>query len=228
MADLSNKQTKLFFLSGIDNLRDPARSTQWRLLIPANIFAATGIQPTNGLDFGTGEEGTDDFALHIKQCQIPGIEIQDDKHNYMGFESSYPVKANISADIPMETIMLEDIRAYEAVMAWQQSVLNTGLLVDESNQDRMNKTGLRLGAGNHKDIQNPTSTVLRNSDVKIELYNWMLKQPILQVRLINAYPQKVEGVDLSYSDAKILNFKFVVHCDRWTMHVNKGYTTGLQ
>jgi hypothetical protein len=226
MAKLDTK-TKLFFLSGIDNLRDPARSTRWRLLIPSEIFAATGISPTNGLDFGVGEEGTDDFALHVKSCQIPGISIDDDKHHYMGFESSYPVKANIDADINFETILLEDMRAYEAVLAWQQSIINTGVLVDGNNQDRMNETGLRLGLGNHKDIVNETGKVLRNSDIKIELYNWMRGESIMQMRMINAYPTKVDGMDLSYSDAKILNFKFNLHCDRWTVKVNPDYQTGL-
>lgn len=227
MADLTNPQTKLFFLSGIDNLRDPARSTRWRVLIPAEVFAATGIQPTNGLDFGTGEEGTDDFALHVKSCQIPGIGIQDDQHNYMGFKSSYPVNADISAEIDFETIMLEDMRAYEAVLAWQQSILNTGVLVDESSQDRMNQTGLKLGLGNHKDVESDTSLVLRNADIKVELYNFMRGETILQMRMINAYPKRVEPVGLSYSDAKILNFTFKLHCDRWTVHVPDGYATGL-
>lgn len=226
MADFSN-QTKLFFLSAIDNLRDPVRTTRWRVLIPSEVFAASGIQVTNGDQFTNGEDGTDNFALHVKSCQIPSIKIDKGEHHYMGFPSSHPINAQISADINFESILLEDMRAYEAMVGWEQACLNTGILVDNQKQDRMNQTGLRLGLGNHKDITNPNAQVLRNANVKIELYNWMRGDVIMRLNLINAFPLEVAGFDLSYQNAAIANFKFRLHADRWTIQIPEDYSTGL-
>jgi len=226
MADFSN-QTKLFFLSAIDNLRDPVRTTRWRVLIPSEVFAASGIQVTNGDQFTNNEDGTDNFALHVKSCQIPTIKLDQGQHHYMGFPSSHPVNAQISADINFESILLEDMRAYEAMLGWQQACLNTGILVDDQGKDRMNQTGLRLGLGNHKDVANPTNQVLRNANIKIELYNWMRGDVIMRLNLINAYPTEVAGFDLSYQNAAIANFKFGLHADRWTIQIPEDYSTGL-
>lgn len=226
MADFSN-QTKLFFLSQIDNLRDPVRNTRWRVLIPSEVFAATGISITNGDQFSNGQDGTDDFALHVKTCQIPEITVMEGQHHYMGFPQHHPINAKIDANIAFETIMLEDMRAYEAILAWEQAALNTGVLVNESNQDRMNQTGLRLGLGNHKDPESATSIILRNNTIKVELYNWMRGDVIMRLNLINAYPTKVGGFNLSYKQADFVKFDFTLHADRWTIQIPSDYTTGL-
>jgi len=220
--------SKMFFLSAIDNLRDPARNTKWRFLVPSNVFDATGIKVTNGLDFATGEEGTDDFALHVDNCNVPEIVTKTDHLNWMGFKSAFAVNADISADMNFTAKVLEDMRAYEAMLAWQQNTINTGILVDADGQDRMNKTGLPLGLGQHKDMKNATNLVLRNNSIKVELYNWQRGDVILRLNLINSMPTKVGGFNLEHSEnAKLLNFDFGLHCDRWTLEFPSGYQTGL-
>ena len=221
------KDSKMFFLSAIDGLRDPARNTKWRMLLPAKIFAATGIKPTNGLDFGTGQAGEDDFALHIDQASIPEIKTSVDNLNWMGFKSAYPTGADISADIKFTCKLLEDMRAYEAMLAWQNNLYNTGILVDANDKDRVSETGLVLGLGAHKDMQNTTSTVLRNNTIKVEMYNWMRGEPTMRLTLINAFPVDIGGWQLEHSEqGKLLSFDFTLHCDRWTVYIPEPYTTG--
>jgi len=230
-----------FFLNKIDGLRDPVRNTRWRLLIPQDVFKASGIKVTVGNDFGLAEgvAGTEDFALHVKTCAIPDIELTEDKHWYMGFGSSYPVNAKIDADLQFQTILLEDVRAFEAMIAWSQACLNTGLLAQNEASDGLNNRmtedgGLELGLGQHKDKGNlphgADVNVLRNSSIRIELYNWMRGDRILQLKLINAYPTKVEGPkDFKYTqDAAIQNFNFTLHCDRWTLYVPKDNGVGFK
>lgn len=226
MADFSN-QTKLFSLNGIDNLRDPVRNTRWRVLIPSEIFAATGIAVTNGAQFSNGQDGTDEFALHVKTCKIPELKNESKDHVYMGFKQKHVVNTDMSAEIDFQTILLEDMRAYEAMIAWEQSCHNTGVLSDGSTSDRMNQTGLRLGLGNHKDKENNTSMVVRNNTVKVELYNWMRGDVIMRLNLINAFPTSIGGFDLNYNSADLVNFTFKLMCDRWTVQIPEGYTTGL-
>ena len=229
MADLSDKKTKMFFLSAIDNLRDPARNTRWRMMIPAGIFAATGIKPTNGLDFGSGEAGMDDFALHIDSCDIPAIDMKTDDLNWMGFKSAYPVSADISADIKLKAKLLEDMRAYEAMVAWEQNLLNTGILTDANSNDRVSDVGVRLGLGQHKDYQNATSTALRNNVVRVEMYNWMRGEVIFRLNLINTFPKNIGGWNLEHGESgKLINFDITLHCDRWSIYIPENYATGIK
>ena len=226
MADFST-QTKLFSLNGIDNLRDPVRNTRWRVLIPSEIFAASGIQVTNGNQFSNGQDGTDEFALHVKTCKIPELKNEAKDHCYMGFKQKHVVNTDMSAELDFQTILLEDMRAYEAMIAWEQACHNTGILVDKNNNDRMNATGLKLGLGNHKDVKNDTAMVVRNNTAKVELYNWMNGDVIMRLNLINAFPTKIAGFDLNYNQADLVNFNFTLACDRWTVQIPEGYKSGF-
>lgn len=219
-----NKKTD-FFLGAIDGLRDPFKTTKWRVLLPPEVFRASGLSPTNGDTFGS-IAGEDNFALHVKGCNIPEISVEYKEVEYMGFKSFFPVNAKIDAEIEFETILLEDMRAYEAILAWEQSIVNTGLLVDDTDQDRMGATGLELGLGNHKIGTNPTSQVLRNQSVRVELYNWMRGDVILRLTLVNASPTKVAGPALAYGNADLAKFKFSLRCDRFTIFTPPQYLTG--
>lgn len=236
-----NIDPTFFFLNKIDGLRDPVRNTRWRLLIPQSVFQASGLEVTNGNDFGTGSDvnGTDDFALHIKTCDIPDIELKFENHFYMGFGSAYPVNADISANLDFESILLEDMRSYEAMLAWEQACLNTGILSSDeksSLKNRMTDEGqLELGLGQHKDEQNNAFgtgvlNVIRNTDVKVELYNWMRGDRILILKLINAFPTKVNGPKAfaQGTNAKLQKFNFTLHCDRWSLFIPKDYAAGFK
>jgi hypothetical protein len=239
MFNPTDNNNSLYFLSAIDTLRDPVRNTRWRVLVPGEIWAATGLKPTNGNSF-EGEDGMDNFALHVKSCQIPQVQILEDKHWWMGFPSHYPVNATIDASINFETILLEDMKAYEMMMAWNQSCLNTGVLVTDTvgnnsagtttaeGTNRISETGLKVGLGAHKDTQDLVyNRVLRNNTIRIQLYNWMRGDVILNLNLINAYPITVAvPTALNYNNAQIMNFQFTLHADRWQVAIPGGYSTG--
>jgi len=231
MADIENATTKTFFLSNIDNLRDPVRNTRWRMLIPGEIWTAAGIITSQGgvkfSEIGT-VEAADDFALHIKTCTIHNITTMTAQHNYMGFPSFFPVNAKIDADFPFDAILLEDMRAYEAVLGWHQACINTSLL-ERNDVDRTNSTGLRLGLGHHKDNDDANRAVVRNSTIKVELYNWTNGDIILTVKLHNAFPTAINGFPLTYApDAALVNFNFTLHCDRWSVVIpNSDYNASV-
>ena len=221
--------TKSFFINAIDNLVDPMRNTRWRVFVPDTIWNAVGIKTTNGPSFNADAYGGD-FFLHVKTAKIPEITITEGAHYYMGFLSNYPINAKVNGEMPFETIMLEDIRAYEAMLGWSNACINTGLLMPGGQlnagtgdqNDRMTDTGIRLGLGSHKDVKNIDHEVLRNQTVKVELFNWMTGSPILTITLINAWPKAVSGADLTYkSDASLVNFNFTLIYDRWNVVVHK-------
>lgn len=224
MADFSTK-TKLFFQSGIDVLRDPVRSTRWRVLIPSEVLKVVGkVNLANG-SFAGNTDGTDDFALHVKSCKFPERTIEMQEQFYMGFGQAHVTNAKLSADIPFESILLEDMRAYEFMLAWQSMCINTGALLSESGVDKVNDSAnIRLGLGTHKDANNNDLVgVVRNSTVSIELYNWMNGDVIARMSMVNAFPTNVGGFNLSYQSASLINFPFTLHCDRWNVSVIEKY-----
>jgi hypothetical protein len=224
MADFSTK-TKLFFQSGIDGLRDPVRSTRWRVKIPTEVLKVVGkVNLANGNFAGT-EDGTDNFALHVKSCKFPERVIQMQEQFYMGFGQAHVTNATLAADIPFQSILLEDMRAYEFMLAWQSMCINTGVLINEAGVDKVNQSAnIRLGLGTHKDTNNNDLVgVVRNSTVAIELYNWMNGDVIARMNMVNAFPINVGGFDLAYQTASLINFPFTLHCDRWEVAVIEKY-----
>lgn len=204
-----------FFISKIDGLRDPYKTTRWRVLIPGAIFQ--NVVTRNG-QFKDAD-GADDFALLVKTCKIPDIGIEYKEINYMGFKSWFPVNAKIDAEMPFEGILYEDMRGYEAMLGWQQAILNTSLLQDGDKKDLTEATaGNGVGLGREKNGNND-KFLLRNNTIKIELYNWMTGLPVMTVHLINASPMKVGGPSLNYANAEIGKFDFTLKCDRWSVEI---------
>lgn len=218
-----------FYLSAIDHLKDPSRKTRWRMLLPGSVLTSTGYASTNKLNlFDDTVEATDEFALHVKSCKIPDITLEQATHNYMGFKSFFTTNAKIDAEFPFQTILLEDARAYEAILAWHQACLNTGLLKVGGNagttgpgaDEFTGASGVKLGLGHHKDDE--TIHVTRNNNIKVEMYNWYTGKVILTVTLINAVPKTVGGWEMDYNEGGLNSFTFTLHADRWTVNITEN------
>jgi len=157
-----------FYLSAIDNLADPSRKTRWRMILPGSILGK--YSNTNKADlFKNSESQMDDFALHIKQCKIPDMTVTQQAHNYMGFKSNYVVNAKLDADFTFQAILLEDARAYEALLAWQQGSINTGVLRKQGKDAFTSESLIPLGLGHHKDSPDAKNLVVRNTIAKCEM-----------------------------------------------------------
>jgi len=217
--------TKLFFLNAIDNLRDPVRSTRWRVLIPQEVLRVIGLVSLANGSFDATVEGTSDFALHVKSCKIPDRNLETAEQFYMGFSQAHVTNTQLGADIPLESILLEDMRAYQAMHTWQSMCMNTGVLKAKDGSDIISSAAnIRLGAGVHKDAaNNDLVSVVRNSTVAIELYNFMNDNVIARYTLLNAFPKSVGGYNLSYQSASLINFPFTLHCDNWSFTAMDDY-----
>ena len=225
---------KVFWAGNIDQLPDPVRTTRWRFIVDQDIFQATGIDPTNGDSFGKDFESQKNFTIHIVEGpKIPELQTKDDKIMYMGFEKYYPVQQQqLAGTVDLTGLLLEDGRAYETVLAWNQCCLNTGILNSDgkgdtnagSNRIADGKNAIELGLGQQENYSNPTAILLRNQNVTLELYDWMYGEVIMAIRYINAWPQKVSVPDnFNYTDAKLAKFKFTLRYDRWNIWFPGGY-----
>jgi hypothetical protein len=232
-VELSDKK-KIFYASMVDTLPDPVRSTRWHLLVSNEIFKAVGIQPTNGTDFGISPETAKEFSIHISDgAKIPDAAIKYESIWYMGYEKRYPVQQqNLAGDMPLNALLLEDGRGYEAMLAWNQCCLNSGILNktgigdtnSESNRIEDGTNKLYLGLGQQENYLNSTAVLLRNSHVTLVLYDWMYGNVIMGIRYINAWPSKVGvGTQMTYQNATLMKFNFTLTYDRWNIWFNPDY-----
>ena len=225
---------KVFWAGNIDQLPDPVRTTRWRFIVDQDIFQATGIEPTNGDSFGKDFESQKNFTIHIVEGpKIPDLQTKEDKIMYMGFEKYYPVQQQqLAGTVDLTGLLLEDARAYETVLAWNQCCLNTGILNSDgkgdtnagSNRIADGKNAIELGLGQQENYSNPTAILLRNQNVTLELYDWMYGEVIMAVRYINAWPMSVSvPTEFKYDSATLAQFKFTLKYDRWNIWFPGGY-----
>jgi hypothetical protein len=225
---------KVFWAGNIDQLADPVRSTRWRFCVDQDIFQAIGIDPTNGDSFGKDFESRKNFTIHIVGGpKIPDVKTKRENISYMGFKKWYPTQQDgLDGTVELTGLLLEDGKAYETILAWNQCCLNTGILNSDgkgdtnaaSNRIADGKNAIELGLGQQENHTNPTAILLRNQNVTLELYDWMYGEVIMAIRYINAWPAevKVDG-NLSYNEAKLMQFKFTLQYDRWNIWFPGGY-----
>lgn len=234
MALSEEQKKKVFYASAIDHLVDPQRTTRWRLIVPSDIFRLVGVNCTNGVHFGT-EGGDDEFALHVQTGKIPPVETEDKQINYMGFESWFPTKQkNLAGTFDIDCLLLEDMRALEMMMAWNQTIFNQGILSNTGTNDAIHESDrianegnnrIYLGLGQQENHNNVYAGLLRNASIRLELYDWMYGNVTLSVLFVNAWPKKVDasGVNLKYDSADLGKFKVQFRYDRFNFFIPPNY-----
>lgn len=234
MAVTDEQKKKVFFGAAIDHLPDPARSVKWRMIIPKEIFEEIGLEPTNGQSFAM-DGGDDEFTLHIVGApSLPVVKTDNKAIDYMGFQKYFATKQDgLAGEAEFTALFLEDMRAYEAMLAWNQACLNTGILskseMSESVHDKNRtategKNRVHLGLGQQANHNNPTALLVSNTTVRMELYDFMYGDVILAVNYINAWPDEV-SVDGSfdYAQSNLMKWKFKLRYDRFNLWIPPGY-----
>lgn len=235
MALSEEQKKKVFYASAIDHLVDPQRSTRWRLVIPSDIFKLVGVKCTNGVHFGT-EGGDDEFALHVQGgAKVPAVKTKDAKINYMGFEKWFAVQQDgLAGEMDIKCLLLEDMRAYEMMLAWNQTCFNQGILSNTGTNDAIHESDrvanegnnkIYLGLGQQENHNNTYAGLMRNASIRLELYDWMYGNVTLSVLLVNAWPKQVDASQfgLDYETAKLGTFSVKFRYDRFNLFIPPGY-----
>lgn len=234
MALSEEQKKKVFYASAIDHLVDPQRSTRWRLVIPTDIFGLVGVNCTNGVHFGT-EGGSDEFALHVQSAKVPAAKIKDAAINYMGFQKYFAVQQDgLAGEMDVKCLLFEDMRAYEMMMAWNQTCFNQGILSNTGTNDAIHESDrianegnnkIYLGLGQQENHNNPYAGLMRNASIRLELYDWMYGNVTLSVLLVNAWPKHVDASQfgLDYENAKLGSFNIKFRYDRFNIYIPPGY-----
>lgn len=216
-----------FFISQLDDLKtDPVKSTMWRVLIPNSIWTAlveNGYSLTN-----FGDQFTqDDMKLHIQNFDslMPDIGAKTEKIPYFGIYKRFVTNVKpLDGEITITSLMPEDMRAFQALTYWSQTVAKSGILSEDNpsqDNDREKLTGLSKGLNSITETGNRT---IVNADVRVQLYDFYAHQPIFTVNYINAMCTSVkEPGNWSYDNAKLQSFKFTLEYDRYIATFNDRY-----
>ena len=138
----------------------------------------------------------------------------------------------LAGEVDLTGLLLEDARAYETILAWNQCCLNTGILNSDgkgdtnagSNRIAEGKNAIELGLGQQENYSNPTALLLRNQNVTLELYDWMYGEVIMAIRYINAWPKSVSvPTTFDYQNAQLVQFTFKLRYGRWNIWFPGGY-----
>lgn len=234
MALSEDQKKKVFWAGAIDHLPDPVRTTRWRFIVPTDIFKLVGVECTNGVHFGT-EGGEDEFALHVNgSMKVPKASTRAAKMNYMGFEKNFPVQQEgLAGTISPQVLLLEDMRAYEAMLAWNQTCFNQGILSNTGKNDAIHESDrtanegnnqIYLGLGQQENHNNTYAGLLRNASIRMELYDWMYGNVILSVLFVNAWPSTVgEITGFEYGQAQLAKFSVTFTYDRFNLFIPPNY-----
>lgn len=204
-----------FYITQLDQLKtDPAKSNLWRVIIPDSVWNASnedGLSITNFEDKFT----KDDFKLHVQTVSgLPQVENKTGQIDYFGLQKEFvTASGKLNSTIEFSAILSEDMRAFQAIVNWKETVFKSGILDDVHANSREAITGLSKS----KDSINQTgSKAVLNEDVKVQLYNLYEHAPIVTCTLVNALPTtaQIEG-SLGYGDPKLMKFKFTLKFDRF-------------
>ena len=201
---LSEEQKKVAFWGGaIDHLADPWRTTRARLVIPTSIFGLVGVEPSNGDSFANSG-GEHEFAIRIlKMPPVPDVKITHNKMIYSNFPHEVPTgQQGMSGTFTITGYLHEDLKAYETLLAWKESIFNCGMLSEspttamlDSDSSRTANEGsnkLYLGTGQQANYGNEYSGLLRNAAIRTEMFDWNYLNCIMSICYVNCWPKSVK------------------------------------
>lgn len=236
---LSEEQKKVAFWGGaIDHLTDPWRNTRARLVIPTSIFALIGVEPSNGDSFANSG-GEHEFAIRITDMpELPSVKTEHKTINYANFAHEVPTgQSAIHGTFTIKGPMYEDLKAYETLLAWKETVFNTGMLAEtplsamtDSDSSRVTNEGsnkIYLGAGQQANYGNEYSGLLRNACVRTELFDWHYLNCIMSVCYVNCWPSevKIDTKPKYQENAELGTWTATFVYDRPNIYIpKKGYT----
>lgn len=216
-----------FFISQLSELHtDPVKSTMWRVIVPNSIWTAlveNGYTITN-----FGDQFTqDDLKLHLQTVDrmVPPIGAITEEVSYFGIKKPFVTNVKpINGTIEIGCLMPEDMRAFQAITYWAQTIAKSGIISEDNpaqDNDREKLTGLSKGKNSVTETGNPT---IINSDVRVQLYDFYAHEPIFTVNYINAMCVEVNAPgQLGYDTAKLQKFNFKLAYDRFIMTFNDRY-----
>lgn len=202
-----------FYITKLDQLpTDPVKTSLWRVIIPNDIWKAAEQDGLSITNFGSFTE--DDFHLHVQSAELPKVGVETKTMDFFGLKKYFATNVkDLHGTKQFKCMMLEDMRAYQALVHWNQTIVNAGILKGQPDS-RAALSGLNKST--HDEVAGSNNKAILNHSIKVQLYNFYEHKPILTVNYINAMCTDVGTLSgLTYDNPNLGQFDFTLTYDRF-------------
>lgn len=194
-----------YFVTAMTGLRDPIRTTHWRLR-----FNVPLIRAQVGGELFPDVVSDDDIAVMVKTASVPKVIINSVESWYMGQKVYFTTNTEYDKESSFSIQETADVRGFRFLGKWSELAHNTDLYhvgaLGESAIDP-NQRGVNLGSAKYPATADGGNSVVRNSGwLFLELYDYTTGEVILRVEYINVFPSSLGGFSLGYDNADLAKY----------------------
>lgn len=216
-----------YFITQIENVRDPIRTTHWRLR-----FNVPLIKAQLGTDICPDVKSDDEICVMIKTAKIPKLLINTAEAWFMGQSVLFTTNTDYEKESNFDILEPADVRGFRFLGKWNQLAHNTDLYqngsLGTSVIDPNSERGINLGSAKYTSTFDSGKSVVRNSGwVYLELYDYTLGEVILRVEYINIFPASIGELNLSHEEANLGRYTALFKHDRFRIVLPKGGTGSI-
>ena len=186
-----------YWVDSLEKTSEPLRNNRW--LCNFNF---------NG--FGSGFPDAGLLSLHVKNVDIPTIQLVTDSIHYQGIERKMVTSADNAGSISMSILEGEDLIGYSSIMRWNQLCANIGQYsvgIKTLENNTLNQTAYM----NRPDY---SSAVLVNTNaISIDCFSYCTGNNVLHVSFVNIKPIKIGSVKLAYDSNELYKYDVTFEYD---------------
>ena len=214
-----------YWVTQIENVRDPIRTSHWRLRFNIPLIKAQ----LGTVDFISDITSDDDLSVIVKSAKIPKAITNTAEAWYMGQSVVFPTNTTYDQESSFSILEPADVRGFRFLGKWQQLVHNTDIYQYGSNGSSLisptNERGINLGSAKYTSTFDSGKSVIRNSGwIYLELYDYTLGEVLLRVDYINIFPTAIGEIDLNHNASELATYTASFKHDRFNITIPKNGT----
>ncbi len=211
-----------YWITQIENVRDPIRTSHWRLRFNVPLIKAQ----LGSSDLFKDINSDDDLSVMVKTAKIPKVTTNTAEAWYMGQSESFTTNTTYETESTFSILEPADVRGYRFLGKWHQLAHNTDLYQlgssDSSVISPENERGINLGSAKYTSTFDGGKSVVRNRNwVYLELYDYTLGEVLMRVNYVNMFPTSLGDLDLSHESSDLGKYQATFKHDRITITLPK-------
>lgn len=202
-----------YFVNAMNVLRDPIRTTHWRLR-----FNVPLIKAQVGGELFPDINTDDDISVIVKNANVPKAIINHVDSWYMGQRTIFTTNTEYETESTFNIQETADVRGFRFLGKWSELAHNTDLYqvgsLGTSAIDPDAERGVNLGSAKYPASFDGGKSVVRNRGwLFLELYDYTTGEVVLRVEYINVFPSSLGGFPLSYDNPDLVKYDVTMKHD---------------
>jgi hypothetical protein len=214
-----------YWVSQIENVRDPIRTSHWRLRFNIPLIKAQ----LGTVDFLDDITSDDEISVMVKTAKIPKAVINTAEAWYMGQSVLFATNTTYDQESSFSILETANVNGYRFLGKWNQLAHNTDIYQYGAQGTSLisptKERGINLGSAKYTSSYDSGKSVVRNSGwVYLELYDYTLGEVLLRVNYINIFPSTLGELDLSHEASDLGKYTATFKHDRFNITIPKNGT----